>query len=438
MKIVKVIRIIHDRSGFGIIHEIQAEDGNRYARKTFRPNGPRKFSDDEVSEFRRRFSREVRVQEKFSSDYCVPIIYSELNVENPWFLMPIASKTFQDEINLSRIKRNPPNGLSDILNCLEYVHKRGYVHRDVKPGNILFVNDQWKLADMGLITSDPELTTSFKTKSGEAFGSLPYMAPEQYTDFQNVTYKADIYSFGAILHDIYAGTPRKPYSKLTAAGTMGVIIEKCTEENPDNRFGDIASLRNLLLSKLSKSHVPKDIEKEANELLQILWAYKTWEKSDFDTFVTSIEREPALKNALFFDISHSFISDTRTIDIRNWRRFVRCFLSWVASKSFDFNYCDVLIGQIIIIYDITNDLAIKSEAVFAGAELAASHNRFYCMREVLKMCSPDISDTFAERISIEIYAKSNRAKNNLIRCVEGLGTNLNAYHPEIVEALNEL
>ncbi|MDG2279860.1 MAG: hypothetical protein P8L42_04430, partial [Flavicella sp.] len=61
-------------------------------------------------------------------------------------------------------------------------------------------------------------------------------------------------------------------------------------------------------------------------------------------------------------------------------------------------------------------LSIMSDAVFTGAELASSHNRWYCMRKVVEMCSPKIPDLFAERLNIEIYANGSvNAKPNLIR-----------------------
>lgn len=434
MKVVEEIKVIHDKSGFGIIHEVKVESGEHYARKTFRPNLQLSPQDHEM--FKRRFAREVRIQEKLSSDYIIPIIYSDLEAKNPWFLMPIADKTYLEEIQNSRLAKKNPNGLSDILNCLEYLHSRGYTHRDIKPGNILFHEEKWKLADMGLITSDPELTTTFKTESGVALGSLPYMAPEQYTDFQNVTNKADIYSFGAILHDIFDGRSRKPYSKLTAKGSIGVIIEKCTEEDPENRFDDVVVLRNLLLSKLSKVEVSEELHDEAEYCSNLLKDYEKWDKETFDAFVTSLERNPKLKNPVLYDITIDFIEYSRSVNERHWKRFVKCYLNWIENTSFQFDYCDVLIGHIKTIYDICNDLSLQSDCIFVGAELAVSHNRWYCMRKVLEMTSPSIPDVLAERIAIEIYARSSAVKRNFIRCVEGLSTNTSRYHEEIRNALS--
>jgi len=431
MKVVREIRVIHDKSGFGIIHEVEVESGERFARKTFRPMIALTPEDHEL--FKRRFSREVRIQEKLLSDYIIPIVYSDLSSDTPWFLMPIASKTYAEEINNAHLKRKIPLGLSDILNCLEYLHSRGFTHRDIKPGNILFHDDKWKLADMGLITSDPELTTSFKTGSGYALGSQPYMAPEQYTDFQNVDNKADIYSFGAILHDIFEKKTRKPYSKLTGSGSIGVIIEKCTEEDPENRFDNVVILRDVLLSTLSKVEPSKDLKDEASHWISQVKDFSKWNNEIFDAFVTSMERNPNLKAAILYDISTEFIEQIKVVSERHWKRFLKCYLSWIENSSFNFNYCDVLIGHIKTIYDICDDLALQSHSIFAGAELATSHNRWYCMRKVIIMGSDQISDELAERIAIEIYARN--AKRIFTRCAEGINSNISIYHDEIENAL---
>lgn len=435
MKVVEEIRVIHDRSGFGIIHEVRVETGETYARKTFRPNLPQPLSADRHEELKRRFSREVRTQQRLSSDYCIPIVYSELNSPNPWFLMPIADKTFDEEIAESKLKRTVPDGLSDILNCLEYIHQRGYTHRDIKPGNILLHEGSWKLADMGLITADPELTTSFMTESGVAYGSNLYMAPEQLLDFNNVDYKADIYSFGAILHDIFSGLPRTYFSKLSSSGPIGVIIEKCTEENPDDRFPNVTVLRDVLLSKLTKAEINVEISVQAEEWLIKIKDFENWKSDDLDSFAILVDKDEVMQNALFYDINNQFISGIATLNERYWNKFVRIYISWIDGKGFDFNYCDALISHILNIYNTTTDISIKSDAIFSGAELASSHNRFFCMRKVVEMSSPVISDVLAERVSIEIYAKGAKAKSNLKRCVVGINRKLNSYHLLIEEAL---
>ncbi len=168
MEIVKVIERIHS-GGFGVIDKVELADGSRVARKTFEPVMRHRLDDETIGKLKQRFAREVKIQEKLPSEFFIPIIYSSLGDDNPWFLMPIADKVFCDEIKDAKSEKRKPNGFADILNSLEYLHDLGYVHRDLKPGNILFHDGKWKLADLGLITSDTEIT-SFITSEGFGAG----------------------------------------------------------------------------------------------------------------------------------------------------------------------------------------------------------------------------------------------------------------------------
>ena len=93
----------------------------------------------------------------------------------------------------------------DVTRALEHAHKAGFVHRDVKPKNIMMtVDNVAKLADMGLAraVSDREAA---EAEAGKAFGTPYYISPEQIKGEVDVDKRADIYSLGCTLYHMVTG-----------------------------------------------------------------------------------------------------------------------------------------------------------------------------------------------------------------------------------------
>jgi serine/threonine protein kinase len=267
-----------NRGGFGRVEKIKTRDGDIVARKVFDPL-PDIVAAADISKLKKRFRREVRVQSSLSGDYFIPVLDSDLESENPSFIMPLAEKNFWEEIQDSRSKNKIPlESLADILNALEELHSLGYVHRDLKPQNILFQAGRWKLSDFGLVLPVTGATTKL-TSLDSAWGTAGYCAPEQAEDFRNSTPSVDIYAFGCILHDLYGSSPRVPYQQYSIQSPVGMIIEKCTEFSPKKRFKSIVSLRGALLKILSEPQnlAPSPNAKEWAENLQDLtdWNIQT-------------------------------------------------------------------------------------------------------------------------------------------------------------------
>jgi TolB-like protein/Tfp pilus assembly protein PilF len=89
---------------------------------------------------------------------------------------------------------------SSLSEALEQLHRHGLVHRDIKPSNIIFVKDQPKLADIGLVA---------KTGEKARLGTEGYIAPEGPG-----TPQADVYSLGKVLYEVSTGTDRLSYPDL--------------------------------------------------------------------------------------------------------------------------------------------------------------------------------------------------------------------------------
>jgi serine/threonine protein kinase len=269
------------RGGFGVVDEVVDQDGKHFARKTFAPATTIAVGAHE--KLRKRFRREVTTQETLGGTEILPVLDHELEGPHPWFIMPLAEKTYEEKIAEDRVSGSVQiEPVADILNGLQRLHDNGYVHRDLNPNNILLSEGTWKLSDLGAVL--PPAGNTVTLTEDTVIYTERYCAPEQRQDFHNAQSSADIYSLGCILHDLFGKYTRTPYAQHNAPGGIGIIIEKCTNPNPARR-PTIERLRTLVLDTLLEEGGHCAVEDEqASEWLEKIENIDSWNDNDFDQF----------------------------------------------------------------------------------------------------------------------------------------------------------
>jgi len=185
--------------------------------------------------FKERFEREAKVVASLSHPNIVQIYdYGVINDKGrtySYMVMPyIPDKTLKDvlEEHAARAQRLDRSRIlaitRSIADALTYAHGRGMVHRDVKPGNILF-NEQGQavLTDFGIarLAESAQLT-----QEGATVGTPAYLSPEQAAGIP-VDAKSDIYALGIILYEMITG-----YPPFTGESTLSIILKHLNETVP--------------------------------------------------------------------------------------------------------------------------------------------------------------------------------------------------------------
>ena len=183
---------------------------------------PPQLGEQEQEELRKRTLREARATASLSHPNVVTT-YDVVEEDGlPYIVMELLRAC-----SLSDLLREdgplPPHRVAriglEMLGALEMSHRKGVVHRDVKPGNVL-INDDGRaiLTDFGIATmaGDPALTST-----GVVLGSPAYMSPERARG-KKPGPEADMWSLGATLYAAAEGRP--PYDADNALGTLTAVI----------------------------------------------------------------------------------------------------------------------------------------------------------------------------------------------------------------------
>lgn len=230
--------------------------------------------------FKGRFEQEAKFIASFNHPNIIQIYdFDTIDAEDGkiyYMVMPyLSGDTLIDVLDECRAKEATLSHdriteiISDLAEALDYAQERGMVHRDVKPANILFdENQRAVLTDFGIARL---AQTSNLTADGTIIGTPAYMSPEQATG-QETDHRSDIYSLGIILFELLTGCP--PFDEdstvsilLKHAQTpppsvsdflgkqnpdLDNVLHKVLEKDPDKRYQSARALKFALENAVNK------------------------------------------------------------------------------------------------------------------------------------------------------------------------------------------
>lgn len=210
-----------------------------------------------------RFLREIAIAARLSHPHIVPLIDSG---EGAGFLYYVTSYVPGGSLRdlLTREGRLAAKDAlriaQDVGAGLDYAHRNGFVHRDVKPENILFADGHAVLTDFGIARACSAPGTAGLTDVGIAVGTPEYMSPEQASGEQDVGSRSDVYSLACVVYEMLAGEPPlhgdnarvtiakqvteppRPLRAVRPDAPHGLerALERALAKAPEDRFASVA------------------------------------------------------------------------------------------------------------------------------------------------------------------------------------------------------
>lgn len=222
------------RGGMGVVYEVRRSDlGTRHALKVLLAGL------DASAEAMERFQREARAAATLRHPGIVPVVDFSQADGKPYLVMELV-----EGATLDRVLEDPPrHGLKtgpvpsslegreavqivrDAALAIAYAHASGFVHRDLKPHNIIRERDgRVRVTDFGLAKPLQGGAVGL-TATGSVIGTPAYMAPEQAAGrVQETGPAADVYALGAVLYHLLVGRP--PYDGTGALEVLQRVVQE--------------------------------------------------------------------------------------------------------------------------------------------------------------------------------------------------------------------
>jgi hypothetical protein len=389
----------------------------------------------------RRFIKEVRLLDTLDHPNVVPVLGRNLSKRPPWFVMPRADSSLGDELGEHTDDRDwVIRVFRCILDGMAHAHDGGVIHRDLKPGNVLFIDDEPVVSDFGLGKQVDHSTTYELTQSAAAMGTLAYMAPEQFDDAKRAGAAADVYALGKILWQMLSGRGPRPLQRPDldrVPPEFRAFISRCCEDQPDDRYPNATEALaafDVITSPAASTVVDPPLER-AEQLVQDWLDTPVGPDLDVLRELDDHLQQNADEERMYFELVprlpgnllEQYVGDLGA----DFAQMLAIYDRHITG-SLPFSYCDVVANFYSYVFGRTADPQIHRLVLTRLIEMGASHNRFHVGDVVARILSG-----IQEQGTAQLAAEVIRADPDHARWFDSYVKNLALLSP-IAEAFADI
>jgi serine/threonine-protein kinase len=201
-----------------------------------------------------RFLREIRIAGRLAHPLILPLIDSGEAAGLLYYVTPyVTDGSLRQRLRAKgRLDIEQAVAIAgDVADALDFAHRQGIVHRDVKPENILFADGHALLADFGIARACDAVDSGSITEGGITLGTPEYMSPEQAAGERSVGAASDVYSLACVVYEMLTG--QAPLQGSSPRATMARQVTGTPQPLRAHRPEASPALESALARALAKN-----------------------------------------------------------------------------------------------------------------------------------------------------------------------------------------
>lgn len=353
---------------------VEPRTGRQVVIKIMRPDP----DEPDVNAQIQRFEREVRCQLSLHHSGIMTVMANGKMPDGlPFYVMPEAVRSLAAYVK--------PGGINEqealyimltVIDAVDYAHSEGIYHRDLKPENVLFVDGRWVISDFGLCRDINSSSTTI-TQANKAYGSIAYMAPEQFDNAHQVAAPADVYSLGKVLIFCLTGRLPFPYARIDEApAKFRYFLFKSLAENVEKRYQTVGEFRRdleLITRPTDYATVPLDT---AKELLTAVLEGKPRAITRLARHLTAHADDEVFYKEFVPSLPPPALENLAASDPGAFAEIVNQFAKY-ADGQHPFSYTDRIADFFANVFSITTNPGLRRISLERILFVGQTHTRFY-------------------------------------------------------------